>query len=799
MAVYNLTAGIDLGNVNSTIVVRYMNPAGVWVAKELTIPSVVRWSKNKYHPIVNDPQDPSFPLTSAGFLGVSLFEAKSLLGKQCDDPDVSIHWGRWKQHIKNVLTGCEIEVPSQEGLTVSPGKACSLVLKELIKKANEYLTSIGYRKGITTVVLNIANQAQKLGLQEAALLAGVAISAFIVEPVAAILGSVVGIYNRPARQAFVVLDCGGRSLRAAVVRVNTNSIHIAARAEVRSKLASLQQWDILNSSKDPEGHQCPRWHLVYGTWFGKQDSGRTIVLENNLLQSIKSGAFVPTLNELCLLYSETLNKECRCCKIILERVKQEREALLENVIRAANLKQEENPFLVIHGGITHSELIMKDLQFWARGNNVVRDIIYNDRVSTQSPSHFQNITRAGVLAHGAAIFAANSKYSPLITFNPANTELIIPLIEADSPARSQMSDIPSGTTVDKPLHGTDYEALVEFLLSRGSDELWLDLLGEQNAIADKIWTALMEPRAKKLLLTLSFKSFMAVCDAATLRPNRQDKVKLLLPLINLTYPEQRYIQEHVLDALLGLHDYAEEREGLFKLFAGLEDREDDLQELLDYAKEREEALANLSTVILTCSSYRHATLMSSLLQRNLLVQISQLVNKLCAVDGSTMESVFGLLFQEDEEEHLPEHESRIRRLIGEGFALCAKYTEAMKAHTDIACTAGYTVLLDAIRAQDFSDWPVAVAYLQMVKRTVDDSRVASLLTKALFKLGRDRDVDNMFAAEFEEKLCAICHDMPKNVVLVPCGHLCICQGCSELGINDCPLCRQRVLSKIVVR
>lgn len=47
----------------------------------------------------------------------------------------------------------------------------------------------------------------------------------------------------------------------------------------------------------------------------------------------------------------------------------------------------------------------------------------------------------------------------------------------------------------------------------------------------------------------------------------------------------------------------------------------------------------------------------------------------------------------------------------------------------------------------------------------------------------------------EENVCVICRDEQKNVVLLPCKHLCLCIGCSG-SIHTCPLCR-RAISNIL--
>ena len=50
----------------------------------------------------------------------------------------------------------------------------------------------------------------------------------------------------------------------------------------------------------------------------------------------------------------------------------------------------------------------------------------------------------------------------------------------------------------------------------------------------------------------------------------------------------------------------------------------------------------------------------------------------------------------------------------------------------------------------------------------------------------------------KERACVICMENPKNVVLSPCNHLCICQDCSSRVVLTCPICRSAIKKKTVV-
>lgn len=40
----------------------------------------------------------------------------------------------------------------------------------------------------------------------------------------------------------------------------------------------------------------------------------------------------------------------------------------------------------------------------------------------------------------------------------------------------------------------------------------------------------------------------------------------------------------------------------------------------------------------------------------------------------------------------------------------------------------------------------------------------------------------------DENRCRVCYEKPIDCVLVKCGHLCVCHGCSQ-QLQTCPFCR----------
>ena len=56
-----------------------------------------------------------------------------------------------------------------------------------------------------------------------------------------------------------------------------------------------------------------------------------------------------------------------------------------------------------------------------------------------------------------------------------------------------------------------------------------------------------------------------------------------------------------------------------------------------------------------------------------------------------------------------------------------------------------------------------------------------------------------FQEEKDEKLCAICQDKVKTILLLPCQHMCLCKKCfNKKRWGQCPICRQGVESSMEV-
>uniref|UniRef100_A0A0K8TS00 RING-type E3 ubiquitin transferase n=1 Tax=Tabanus bromius TaxID=304241 RepID=A0A0K8TS00_TABBR len=70
------------------------------------------------------------------------------------------------------------------------------------------------------------------------------------------------------------------------------------------------------------------------------------------------------------------------------------------------------------------------------------------------------------------------------------------------------------------------------------------------------------------------------------------------------------------------------------------------------------------------------------------------------------------------------------------------------------------------------------------------------LKETLEKARRERRAKTRPKANLmEEQLCVVCVTNPKEVICLPCGHVCLCEDCSEKIKIACPVCRTTIESK----
>lgn len=75
------------------------------------------------------------------------------------------------------------------------------------------------------------------------------------------------------------------------------------------------------------------------------------------------------------------------------------------------------------------------------------------------------------------------------------------------------------------------------------------------------------------------------------------------------------------------------------------------------------------------------------------------------------------------------------------------------------------------------------------QRLAEDLR-QSLAASRKERRQRVRDTDLR-----EDQLCVVCRTNPREIILLPCGHVCLCEDCSDDITSDCPVCRAPISQK----
>lgn len=78
----------------------------------------------------------------------------------------------------------------------------------------------------------------------------------------------------------------------------------------------------------------------------------------------------------------------------------------------------------------------------------------------------------------------------------------------------------------------------------------------------------------------------------------------------------------------------------------------------------------------------------------------------------------------------------------------------------------------------------------------DLAHLTTLLGESLMRV--QRESLRKFEKLADEQLCVVCLSLPKNVVLQPCNHLAMCEGCFSKCNTMCPQCRSGIEGHLVV-
>ncbi|KXZ52512.1 hypothetical protein GPECTOR_9g556 [Gonium pectorale] len=93
------------------------------------------------------------------------------------------------------------------------------------------------------------------------------------------------------------------------------------------------------------------------------------------------------------------------------------------------------------------------------------------------------------------------------------------------------------------------------------------------------------------------------------------------------------------------------------------------------------------------------------------------------------------------------------------------------------------------------------AAVPMGPRPADPGDLAALLDHALAMQDAAEGADGGAGGLDDEAACIVCMAAAKCCILIPCGHLVLCEACTEDVVarsNECPMCRERVETHMTV-
>jgi hypothetical protein len=91
---------------------------------------------------------------------------------------------------------------------------------------------------------------------------------------------------------------------------------------------------------------------------------------------------------------------------------------------------------------------------------------------------------------------------------------------------------------------------------------------------------------------------------------------------------------------------------------------------------------------------------------------------------------------------------------------------------------------------------------EMTALTLSARSGALRMQQVQAQLGVSPAAPALQAAADEENMCVVCFDAPKDHIIVPCGHQCVCEACAEQLTNTrtpmCPVCRGPIIQTMKV-
>lgn len=76
-----------------------------------------------------------------------------------------------------------------------------------------------------------------------------------------------------------------------------------------------------------------------------------------------------------------------------------------------------------------------------------------------------------------------------------------------------------------------------------------------------------------------------------------------------------------------------------------------------------------------------------------------------------------------------------------------------------------------------------------------EQRIAEELRQSLAASRKERRQRVRDTDLRDDQLCVVCRTNPREIILLPCGHVCLCEDCSDDIVDHCPVCRVPIEQK----
>ncbi|KAJ3165521.1 ATPase with role in protein import into the ER [Geranomyces variabilis] len=156
----------------------------------------------------------------------TIFDAKRLLGRHFNDPEVQQDMKHWPFSVvnKNSKPAIQVQVKGNEKKTLTPEEVSAMVLQKMKNTAEEYLGEKVTRAVIT--VPAYFNDAQRQATKDAGAIAGLTVERIVNEPTAAAIAY--GLDEKGGEQNILVYDLGGGTFDVSLLTIDDGIFEVLA-------------------------------------------------------------------------------------------------------------------------------------------------------------------------------------------------------------------------------------------------------------------------------------------------------------------------------------------------------------------------------------------------------------------------------------------------------------------------------------------------------------------------------------------------------------------------------------------